>query len=253
MTNWNTVKRSMDQLGEGDPNAGVPTDNDIQSVQSLFDNFRQALTGVVETSLSTLVDDEWVRTTISTALTVKLQSAADQMNFATVDELREQFRRQNKSATVTLNDARRSSAIRNETQKVELKAKMDLTVVELEKQLQAKYATELKESQDETERLKKSLESSLMQQLASKAALQKARKEADALKTQLSESARSIARLEENQGAVEELESMKKALLAEVTAVQSLPEPPATAARLLRALLSPGHGRPLTTGVALHR
>jgi len=210
----------MDQLGEGDPNAGVPTDNDIQSVQSLFDNFRQALTGVVETSLSTLVDDEWVRTTISTALTVKLQSAADQMNIATVDELREQFRRQNKSATVTLNDARRSSAIRNETQKVELKAKMDLTVVELEKQLQAKYATELKESQDETDRLKKSLESSLMQQLASKAALQKARKEADALKTQLSESARSIAKLEENQGAVEELESMKKALLAEVTAVK---------------------------------
>ena len=169
MPNWNTVKRSMDQLVEADPNAGIPTDNDIQSVQSLFDNFREALTGVVETSLSTLVDDEWVRTTISTALTVKLQSAADQMNFATVDQLREEFRLQNKNATVTLNDARRSSAIRNETQKVELKAKMDLTVVELEKQLQAKYATELKESQDETVRLKKSLESSLMQQLAPEA------------------------------------------------------------------------------------
>ena len=240
----------MDQ-GEVDPNAGIPTDNDVQSVQSLFDTFRAALTGIVETSLSTLVDDEWVRTTISTALTVKLQSEADQMSITAIDELRGQFRRQNRDATVTLNDARRSSAIRNETQKVELKAKMDQMLVQQEKEMQAKYATELKESQDETERLKKSLESSLMQQLASKAALQKARKEADALKTQVSEYAREIEKLGANQGAVDELEHMKRALIAEVTAVRSLPEPLATAARLPQALLSPGHGCPLTTGVAL--
>jgi len=240
MTNWSTVKGAMDRLGEGDLSAAVPTDNDVQSVQSLFDHFRQALTGVVETSLSTLVDDEWVRTTISTALTVKLQSEADQMAIATVDELRHQFRRQNETSTVKIKDARRSSAIRNETQKVELKAQMDQMLVQREKEAQARYATELKESQDEAERLRKSLEGSLMQQLASKAALQKARKEADALKIQVSEYARSIEKLEANQGAVDELEGMKRALLAEVAAVRCLPEPLATAARLPRALLCTG-------------
>ena len=89
------------------------------------------------------------------------------MAIATVDELRHQFRRQNESSTVKIKDARRSSAIRNETQKVELKAQMDQMLVQREKEAQARYATELKESQDEAERLRKSLEGSLMQQLAS--------------------------------------------------------------------------------------
>jgi len=237
MTNWNTVKGKMDQLIEADPTA-VPTDNDVQSVQSLFDNFRQALTGIVETSLSTLVEDEWVRTTISTALTVKLQGESDQMATATIDELRNQFRRSNEKLTTKLNDARKSSNIRMETQKVELKAQMDQVLAQHEKEMQAKYAAELRESQEETERLKQSLESSLTQQLAAKAALQKAKKEADALRTQVAEYARSIEKLEGNQGAVEELEAMKRALQAEVAAVRSLPESLPTAARLPQVLSS---------------
>ena len=238
MTNWNTVKGKMDQLIEADPTA-VPSDSDTQSVQSLFDNFRQTLTGIVETSLSTLVEDEWVRTTISTALTVKLQGESDQMATATLDELRNQFRRSNENAVAKLNDARKSSNIRMETQKVELKAQMDQVLAQHEKEMQAKYAAELKASQEETEKLKQSLESSLTQQLAAKAALQKAKKEADALRTQVSEYERSIQKLEGNAGAVEELEAMKRALQAEVAAVRSLPE------SLPGALLRPSayHGR----------
>ena len=238
MTNWNTVKGKMDQLIEADPTA-VPSDSDTQSVQSLFDNFRQTLTGIVETSLSTLVEDEWVRTTISTALTVKLQGESDQMATATLDELRNQFRRSNENAVAKLNDARKSSNIRMETQKVELKAQMDQVLAQHEKEMQAKYAAELKASQEETEKLKQSLESSLTQQLAAKAALQKAKKEADALRTQVSEYERSIQKLEGNAGAVEELEAMKRALQAEVAAVRSLPE--SLPGALLR--LSAYHGR----------
>ena len=226
MANWNTVKRSisMDQ-GEVDPNAGIPTDNDVQSVQSLFDTFRAALTGIVETSLSTLVDDEWVRTTISTALTQKLQCEADQMAIATVDELRSQVKQHNENGAVKLNANRRAAEVRMETQKTELSASNKEALLQQQLQLEEKYAARAREGQEEMEKLKKSLESSLMQQLASQAALQKSRKENSSLNTLMLQYKASTEKLEANQGAVGELEAMKKALQSEVAAVRSFPEP----------------------------
>ena len=237
------MKGSAGRLRESNAGVGVPTDNEkhsVQSVQSLFDSFRQGLAGGVENSLSTLVDDEWLRTTICTALTVHLQSAADHMAVATIDEVRSQIKQHNESNSVKLNATRVSSEVRMETQKLELTAQMAHEIA----QQRERYATDAREGQEEAERLRKSLESSLMRQLASQAALQKSRKEADALKLQVSEFARVVEKLEKqgaaNQGAAQELEDMKKALQAKVEAVRSIPQtqprPPAYRGRCLHRL-----------------
>ena len=222
------------------PNEAEVAEDNEKSVQSLFDSFRQGIAEVVDDSLSTLVEDEWMRTTISTALTVHLQKEADRMAIATIEELRCQIKQNNESHSTKLNANRMSYSVRMETQKVELTAANEVLLLQQQRELQAKYAADASEAQQEVERLKQSLESSLTKQLASQAALQKSRKETAALEAQVSEYTRAIEKLEANVGAQQELEDMKKALQAEVKAVRRLPQ-------------TLGYGCPLTTGVAMHR
>ena len=73
------------------------------SVAELFEAFRGRLAGVVEEGLQSIpTDSEWMRSTISTNLTVNLQREVDSMAIATVDELRNKLKRNTEAHTTKL-------------------------------------------------------------------------------------------------------------------------------------------------------